>query len=305
MTTRIELDNLRLRLEEVISRYVALKRKGKVLVGLCPFHTEKTPSFSVTPGKFFKCFGCGAKGDVFAFVMRIAGVSFREAKEIIGGSSVARIASPTQTTSQRPATVGFGTVQNWELLAAFYERAAKLADHARLAELLGVTACSLQRLRAGLCGPATWAFPMQQHGTITGIRVRAEDGKKWAVTGTKDGLFVPWDLNGALALGAIPLVICEGPTDTAAMLDLGLSAVGRSNCQPFDDLLAPLARGRYVVIVADTDSVGQSGAANLRDALKSECKDIRIVTPVGAKDAREWKRKGLTREQFLEAAYAG
>jgi len=294
----MELDNLRLRIDEVISRYVALKRKGKVLVGLCPFHTEKTPSFNVTPGKFFKCFGCGAKGDVFAFVMRIAGVPFREAKEMIAGGSVARTESLTQTTSQRPASVAFGTIKNWELLAAFYERAAKLSDHARLAELLGVTALSLQRVRAGLCGPTTWAFPMQQHGSVTGIRVRAEDGKKWAVTGTKDGLFVPRDLNGAE-----PLVICEGPTDTAAMLDLGLSAVGRSNCQPFDDLLAPLVRGRYVVIVADTDSVGQSGAAALRDALKRECKDIRIVTPVGAKDAREWKRNGLTREQFLETAY--
>jgi len=67
-------------LVEVIGDYVRLKRSGSGFVGLCPFHDEKTPSFHVTPGLgIYKCFGCGASGDVFSFVMEMEGVGFGEA----------------------------------------------------------------------------------------------------------------------------------------------------------------------------------------------------------------------------------
>jgi DNA primase len=65
---------------DVVSETVLLKRAGKNLVGLCPFHAEKTPSFSVSPDKqIFYCFGCGSGGDVFGFVMKRDGGSFVEA----------------------------------------------------------------------------------------------------------------------------------------------------------------------------------------------------------------------------------
>ncbi|GIV07262.1 MAG: hypothetical protein KatS3mg017_0464 [Fimbriimonadales bacterium] len=64
----------------LVSGYVQLERAGKNFKGLCPFHTEKTPSFHVSPAlNRFHCFGCGASGDVFSFLMRIEGISFREA----------------------------------------------------------------------------------------------------------------------------------------------------------------------------------------------------------------------------------
>jgi len=65
---------------DVVSDYVTLKRSGQNYFGLCPFHTEKTPSFSVNPAKqIFYCFGCGAGGNVFSFIMRIENISFPEA----------------------------------------------------------------------------------------------------------------------------------------------------------------------------------------------------------------------------------
>src|SRR4051794_31717464 len=64
----------------VVSDYVRLRRFGNRHSGLCPFHNEKTPSFSVyTEHQFFKCFGCDAKGDVFNFLMNIEGLTFWEA----------------------------------------------------------------------------------------------------------------------------------------------------------------------------------------------------------------------------------
>jgi DNA primase len=65
---------------EIVSSYVRLKRVGRNFVGLCPFHSEKTPSFVVSPEKqIFKCFGCGVAGDVVSFYTKIKGITFKEA----------------------------------------------------------------------------------------------------------------------------------------------------------------------------------------------------------------------------------
>ena len=65
---------------DVISKSVRLKKAGSSYIGLCPFHNEKTPSFSVSPRRgIFKCFGCGEGGDVIRFVMKRDGLSFYEA----------------------------------------------------------------------------------------------------------------------------------------------------------------------------------------------------------------------------------
>ena len=65
---------------DVVAKHVHLTKQGKYLKGLCPFHSEKTPSFTVTPEKqIFHCYGCGKGGGVFKFVMEIEGISFPEA----------------------------------------------------------------------------------------------------------------------------------------------------------------------------------------------------------------------------------
>ena len=67
---------------EVISQYVHLKRSGRNYFGLCPFHNEKSPSFSVSPDKqIFHCFGCGVGGNVFTFISKIESIGFKEAIE--------------------------------------------------------------------------------------------------------------------------------------------------------------------------------------------------------------------------------
>jgi len=69
---------------DIISEYIPIKKRGKNYTGLCPFHAEKKPSFSVSPTKqFYHCFGCGASGNVITFVMNYESVSFIEAVEIL------------------------------------------------------------------------------------------------------------------------------------------------------------------------------------------------------------------------------
>lgn len=69
---------------DVISKYVPLKRRGKIFFGLCPFHSEKSPSFSVkADNQFFYCFGCHAGGDVFTFISKIENLTFKESVEFL------------------------------------------------------------------------------------------------------------------------------------------------------------------------------------------------------------------------------
>ena len=84
------LDELRNRLSlaEAIGRRVKLTRRGREFVGLCPFHHEKSPSFTVVEEKnFYHCFGCGAHGDVIGFTMRTEGLPFPEAVERLAGEA--------------------------------------------------------------------------------------------------------------------------------------------------------------------------------------------------------------------------
>jgi len=71
---------------DIISESVILKKSGRNYFGLCPFHSEKSPSFSVSPEKqIFHCFGCSAGGNVFSFLMRYHGISFPEAAKMVAG----------------------------------------------------------------------------------------------------------------------------------------------------------------------------------------------------------------------------
>ena len=79
------LDDLRRRadIESTVSSYVSLKRKGKILTGLCPFHNEKTPSFTVYPEtQSYYCFGCGNGGDVITFIRNIENLDYMEAVKL-------------------------------------------------------------------------------------------------------------------------------------------------------------------------------------------------------------------------------
>ena len=70
----------------VISGYVSLRKKGRTFEACCPFHHEKTPSFKVDRDKqLYHCFGCGANGDIFSFIQKFYGISFKDAFLMLGG----------------------------------------------------------------------------------------------------------------------------------------------------------------------------------------------------------------------------
>lgn len=87
---------------DVISQYVRLARKGSTYFGLCPFHNEKTGSFSVSPNKqMYYCFGCGAGGNVFTFLMQYENFTFGEAMETLAERAGVELPKQEQSQAQR------------------------------------------------------------------------------------------------------------------------------------------------------------------------------------------------------------
>jgi hypothetical protein len=172
-------------------------------------------------------------------------------------------------------------------------------DVSELSSLLGLSTTSLRRLGVGHNGWA-WTFPMHDaSGRVIGIRLRRPDGSKLAVKGSRQGLFIPESLDCS---GIV--LITEGPTDTAAALDLGFEAVGRPSCTGGVALLADLVRRhacRDVVVVADADEAGRRGAERLARSLAPFAR-LRVIEPPNAvKDLRAWLRSGASHAAVLEA----
>jgi DNA primase len=81
----------------VVGETVQLRKAGTTYKGLCPFHGEKTPSFTVTPNRdSWKCFGCGLGGDVFSFVMQRDGASFPDALRLLAAKAGVEIDERTK-----------------------------------------------------------------------------------------------------------------------------------------------------------------------------------------------------------------
>jgi DNA primase len=117
----------RLSIVEVVSEYVPLRRAGGNYIGLCPFHGEKTPSFNVNPAReIFHCFGCGAGGSAFSFVMKIEGISFPEAVKLLARKAGIEIEERQLTPSEKKAQDEYAQFQRINELTASYYRSILL-----------------------------------------------------------------------------------------------------------------------------------------------------------------------------------
>lgn len=148
---------------------------------------------------------------------------------------------------------------------------------------LGVDSEALQAIGCAWNGQA-WAFPMKDaQKDLIGIRLRGSDGRKWAVTGSRQGLFIPESYPYCIDDGTMYLT--EGPTDLAAAMTLGLYAIGRPSCLGQEEMILAYLRNvkaRRIVIVTDNDQAGLNGARKLQSLLKIRscffcppCKDLR------------------------------
>ena len=114
---------------DVISQYVHLKRSGRNYFGLCPFHNEKSPSFSVSPDKqIFHCFGCGVGGNAFTFLMKIEGINFVEAVQTLAERANIQLPTLENNADTAKEILKSKVLKVNEIAANFYHENLYLPD---------------------------------------------------------------------------------------------------------------------------------------------------------------------------------
>ncbi len=171
---------------EVLSSYLTLKKTGSNYMACCPFHSEKTPSFSVNQNKqFYHCFGCGVSGDVIQFLKEHLGISFIEAVEQLAAKAGMQL--PTLDGAQN--NVEFNLIYNiLSEATAFFEqqlRQHKLSDRAvQYLKNRGLTGLTAKTFRLGFAPPG-W------DNLLSHLAINAEQKE----LGIKAGLFIKKDPN--------------------------------------------------------------------------------------------------------------
>jgi phage/plasmid primase-like uncharacterized protein len=260
-------------IRDILPRLRKVRRSGRGWIACCPVHQDDSPSLSI---------GEGRDGRILLFCH--GGCSYQQLAAALGlGAAEAPPAPRPHAKPRDPPRIN--ALALWQAWRA----ATPPARVDALAAALGVSTGALDALGAAWAvAHNAWAFPMlTPAGDVVGIRLRAEDGKKRAVTGSRQGLFLP-----VIEYAEKQLYICEGPTDTAAALTVGLDAIGRPSCRGMEaEVVAFARRRRYgeVVVVSDNDGPGVAGAMALAAVLPMThrvwippAKDIREMVAAGA-----------------------
>src|SRR5947209_4522777 len=145
----------RLDVVDVIGQKVTLKKAGRTFKGLCPFHSEKSPSFIVFPDKGnYHCFGCGANGDIFSFVMKTENLEFAEALKSLAARAGVEL-KPRLTgdgAGQRRSQLG----ELVEQATLFYQQALRHPDAKDARDYLerrGISSMTIDQFRLGWAPP--------------------------------------------------------------------------------------------------------------------------------------------------------
>lgn len=284
----------RVSLAEVARRSLKLRRAGQEWKACCPFHNDRTPSFTIyADDSRFMCFGCGAEGDVLDFVMRLHGMKLSEAvrmldagSELGGGVHPRPMPAAAEGDRSNEASAIWNSAQPaGGTTADAYLRSRgitiPLPDSTRFAQL------SLGR-RAPM--PTLVAAVSTLAGEVRGIQrtfLSADPIGKARLPGDKVKFSLGRVLGGAIRLGPADrsLVVTEGLEDGLTLMQ----GLGRSVWVAAGAGMLPAMRlpegVRAVVIGADNDAAGQAAAGKAADAFAASGRQVRIMRPeLGYKD---------------------
>jgi DNA primase len=177
---------------DVVGRYVQLRKGGANLLGLCPFHNEKSPSFTVSPTKqFYHCFGCGAHGSAISFLMEHTGASFPEAVRSLAASAGMTVPEEPRSPKQRAADSRRKQEvsrhqQVLDMAQAHYLRELKGSQQAiRYLKQRGLTGETAAKFGLGWSGTdrrgLATVFPKYEEAILveSGLVIEAEDGRRY------------------------------------------------------------------------------------------------------------------------------
>lgn len=243
-------------------------------------------------------------GEVF-WCMRVhegevAGFKRGKTHETAGGTAWRPTLEPPVVHALEPKRLAAKSRIAWQ--EVHDECRAALTDEslAKAIKLLGVGIDTLDGLGIGWSRHwRAWTFPMRHALTerIIGIRTRTPDGRKFALTGSRQGYFIPPKMKRDRLV-----YVVEGPTDAAAMRSLGFEVIGRASCLHQSNDLRERLRGRRVIVMADNDEVGMAGAKKLQNYLEGFAAAWCVAPPSEVKDAREWISRGAKRSDIEQIA---
>lgn len=289
----LDLDAIRLAhpLAEVAGAVVKLNRAGKEWVACCPFHPDKSPSFTLFDnGRRFHCFGCGAGGDVLDFVQRLHGVGLREAADMLTGGDLPTVrfaplppASDESDRREEARVIWESSQPITRTLAEVYLRWRCL--HLPLPDSLRFAV--LPYGKSGRTYPVLIAAVMAANGELVGIqRTYLADNGEGKAAVPKAKLSLGKVSGGAIRLAppAASLIVTEGLEDALTLqqtLGVATWAAAGASMLPkmaFPDLVHDIAIG------GDNDDAGRDAARKAADAFMLRGYASRVFFPVDAKD---------------------
>lgn len=297
MTGRLDLEAIRAAhpLPVVAGAVVKLKRAGNELVGCCPFHADKSPSFTVfDAGRRFHCFGCAADGDVLDFVQRLHRVTLPQAAEMLCGGSMPRASIPTPPAAPERETVAEAR-DIWTASAPAVGTAVQQYLASRGLTLPIPDTIRFARLRYGRKGqmhPCLVALVTDAAGNSIGIQrtyLNAAGTGKAAVP--KPKLSLGHVRGGAIRLapGSVSgLMLTEGVEDALSLMQMeGRAAWAAAGAGMLAAMKLPPVINS-VVIGADSDATGREAAGKAAHAFREQGRTVRIIYPLApAKDFNE------------------
>lgn len=279
-------------LPEVVGKLVALRSANNEWVACCPFHADRSPSFTIFDnGRRFHCFGCNASGDVLDFAQRVYGVTLQEAAQMLGAGNVPKVALPMPAPTDK--------TDNTAQARAIWERAGPVCGSVAEAYLRwrGIAPPFPQDLRfRGLPYPDHGRLPClvcavrDVSGEVVGIqRIWLADDGQGKANVEKPKLSLGSIKGGAIRLGNLDdtgcVTVCEGPEDglsLALMLGGPVWVAAGSSFLPAMQFPPGI---NSILIGADNDTAGREAAEKAARTFATRGLKVRILRPLqGFKD---------------------
>lgn len=281
----IELVKAQTQIQDVINDFVRLKKNGINLTGLCPFHGEKSPSFTVSPAKqIFKCFGCGKSGDAIAFLIEHEKFSYLDAIKWLARKYNIELEEYQKREYVKP-------VPRLEKLSAkaleFFEKDRKISNNTLLR--FGITEAMEYMPQLGKEAKAI-CFNYSRNDELVNIKFR---GPQKSFKLAKDAELIFYNLDALK--GCNEAVIVEGEIDCLSLHECGIhnvvsvpngAAKGNQRLEYLDNCFQYFTDKSKVILAVDNDGPGNGLRAELARRIGYE-KCYQVKYPDGCKDAND------------------
>lgn len=271
--------------KEVIGAFVTLKKKGQNYVGLCPFHNEKTPSFTVSESKqIYKCFGCGKNGDSISFLVEHEKKTYLDAIRWIAE----KYSIPVEETEKKEVVKPVARLEKLGVKALkWFENERKISNNTLLR--LNVTE-SVEYMPALGSNQTVICFNYYRDGELINIKFR---GPKKSFTLSKDGELIFYNLDSIK--DEKDCVIVEGEIDCLTLHESGVynsvsvpngATHGKQRLEYLDNCYGYFTGKEKIILATDNDFPGNSLREELARRLgKERC--YQVVYPEGCKDLND------------------